>query len=258
VQFEGRKKAVPHLLEFIEHQVVKPRLRRLRPWRYVSYGDIRVRYKSHLDGGGSTCGLGYLPLFRDLGLPRQSRVFEWCAGPAFIGFALLGYGFCDTLCVADINPEAVEACRRTVDDNGLAKRVTVYRSNNLDNIPATEQWDLVVGNPPHFADGSAGQLRYHDADWQLHQRFFEKVVCFLKPGGVVVLLENNNGSIADTFREMIEAAGLSIFFVHGCEDSRTPYPRIYFIAIGRRGDKAPDWVIAFGKTSAKIGQVHIG
>jgi hypothetical protein len=40
----------------------------------------------------------------------------------------------------------------------LAERVTVYRSDNLDGIPASEQWDLVVGNPPHFVDVSPGEL----------------------------------------------------------------------------------------------------
>jgi predicted RNA methylase len=234
------------VLKSIEHGIVKPYLRRLRPWRDVSYGDIRVYYKDHLDGGGRTIGIGYLPLFRDLGLPRQQRVFEWCAGPGFIGFALLGYGFCDTLCVADVNPEAVAACRRTVEKNGLGSRVGVYRSDNFDAIPPTEQWDLVVSNPPHFSDRSPGQLRYHDADWKLHKRFFTTIDRFLKPGGMVVLQENNCGSTAETFRGMIERAGLSIVFVHGCEGQRTPYTRIYYIGIARRGDVVPAWAQAAG------------
>ena len=228
-------------LKLIERRLVKPRLRRLKRWRTVHYGDIWVHYKDHLDGGGRTSGLDYLPLLRDRGAPRQRRVFEWCAGPAFIGFALLGYEFCDTLCVADINPEAIEACRRTVATNKLDGRVAVYRSDNLDEIPAAEQWDLVVGNPPHFADTSPSELRYHDADWQLHRRFFGAVGRFLKPGGMIVLLENNAGSTAETFRPIIEAAGFSIVFVHNCEGRRTPYPRIYFIGIARRGEPPPAW-----------------
>jgi predicted RNA methylase len=233
-----------NVLKLIEHRIVKPQLRRLRPSRYVRYGDICVHYKDHLDGGGRTSGLDYLSLFHDAGMPRQARVFEWCAGPAFIGFALLGYGFCDSLCVADINPEAVAACRRTIADNRLAPRVAVYQSDNLDDIPATEQWDLVVGNPPHFADASPGQLRYHDADWRLHRRFFASVDRWLKPGGMIVLLENNLGSTAETFRGMIEAAGFSIVFVRNDENRRTPYPRIYFIGIARRNDVVPAWAIA--------------
>jgi tRNA1(Val) A37 N6-methylase TrmN6 len=231
-------------LKLIERRIVKPRLRRLKRWRTVRYGEIRVHYKDHLDGGGRTSGLDYLPLFRDRGMPCQPRVFEWCAGPAFIGFALLGYGFCETLCVADVNPEAVEACRRTVADNKLDRRVAVYRSNSLDNIPGAEQWDLVVGNPPHFADSSPDELRYHDADWQLHRRFFASVGRFLKPGGMIVLLENNAGSTAESFREIIETAGFSIVFVHNCEGRRTPYARVYFVGIARRGDAVPAWARA--------------
>jgi len=86
----------------------------------------------------------------------------------FIGVALLGYGFCDTLCLADVNPEAIEACRRSVAQNQLAKRVAVYHSDNLEDIPASEKWDLVVGNPPHFVNNSPGALRFHDCDWTLH------------------------------------------------------------------------------------------
>ena len=45
------------------------------------------------DGGGRTFGIDYLPLFQDLGMPREPRVFEWCAGPGFTGFALLATVF---------------------------------------------------------------------------------------------------------------------------------------------------------------------
>jgi hypothetical protein len=241
--------AMTNIFKLIEHRVVKPQLRRLMPWRHVDYGNIRVHYKDHLDGGGRTSGLDYLPLFQDLGLPRQARVFEWCAGPAFIGFSLLGYDFCNTLCIADINPEAIRACRRTIETNHLTARVALYRSDNLNSIPATEQWDLVVGNPPHFADRSPGQLRYHDSGWQLHRRFFASVGRFLRPGGMIVLLENNLGSTTETFRDMIEAAGFSIVFARNDEARRTPYPRIYFIGIARRGDTVPPWAIAAGQSS---------
>jgi len=235
------------LLKSFERHIVKPRLRRLKPWRRVTYGNIRVNYRDHLDGGGRTFGIEYLPLFHDLDMPRQQRVFEWCAGPGFIGFALLGHGFCDTLCLADINPEAVEACRRTVAQNQLAERVTVYHSDNLDGIPLSEQWDLVVGNPPHFSDVSPGELRFHDECWSLHRSFFNAIGRFVKPGGIIVLLENNHGSTAETFRSMIEAAGLCIVFVHNCESRRTPYTRIYYVGIARRGDTVPAWALTAGK-----------
>jgi tRNA1(Val) A37 N6-methylase TrmN6 len=234
-------------LKTFERRVIKPQLRRLKPRRYVTYGDIRVNYRDHLDGGGRTFGMDYLPLFHDLGVPRQARIFEWCAGPGFIGFALLGHGFCETLCLADINPEAVETSRRTVAENGLAERVAVYRSDNLAGIPASERWDLVVGNPPHFSDLSPGELRFHDERWSLHREFFAAIGNFLKPGGMIVLVENNHGSIAESFRHMIEDAGLCIVFVHNCEGRRTPYNRFYYMGIARRGDSVPVWALAAGQ-----------
>ena len=157
-----------------------------------------------------------------------------------------GHGFCETLCLADVNPKAVEACRLTVARNGLSKRVAVYRSENLDGIPRSECWDLVVGNPPHFADLSPGELRFHDAGWSLH-RNFAAVGNFLKPGGMIVLVENNHGSTAETFRAMIEEAGLCTVFVRNCEGRRTPYNRFYYIGIARRGDTVPAWAVTVGK-----------
>jgi tRNA1(Val) A37 N6-methylase TrmN6 len=235
------EKPVSDVWRRIEHRHVKPLLRRLKPWRRRTFGGIRVHYKTHLDGGGSSFGQDYIALLRGWGMPVQPRAFEWCAGPAFIGFSLLGHGLCETLCLADVNPEAVAACRRTIADNRLGARVSVYRSDNLADIPASEAWDLVVGNPPHFVDVSPGQLRYHDAGWHIHRGFFQNVGRFLKPGGIVVLQENNAGSTVDDFRAMIAQAGLAIVFVHGCAPQRTAESRMYYVGIVRQGDTPPVW-----------------
>ena len=174
-------------LKTFERRVIKPRLRRLKPWRRTTYGDIAVNYRDHLDGGGRTSGMEYLPLFHDLGMPRQGRVFEWCAGPGFIGFSMLAHGLCDSLCLADINDEAVEACRRTIRENGLADRVSVYQSDNLTGIPASERWDLVVGNPPFYAHKQETEIRAFDRDWHIHRGFYANVGRFLKRGGVILM-----------------------------------------------------------------------
>src|SRR5262249_13285361 len=135
------------LLHALKHSYVKPALRRLAPWRQRRLNGIRVHYTHHLDGGGSDFGQQYIPYLRNRGMPAQLRTFEWCAGPAFIGFSMLGAGLTKTLCLADINPAAVQACKRTITDNSLHSLVSVHRSDNLVSIPDTEKWDLVVGNP---------------------------------------------------------------------------------------------------------------
>ena len=140
-------------------RLVKPALNKLNGWAYARYGDTRVHFKKHLDGGGNTFGQDFIPFLEQRRMPRQRRVFEWCAGPGFIGFSLLASGLAETLCLADVNPEAVEACRRTIAESGLKERVCVYQSDNLTDIPTSERWDLVVSNPPHFADDWIGDLR---------------------------------------------------------------------------------------------------
>ena len=123
----------------IEHRHIKPLARHLKPWRTTSYAGIRVHYKKYLDGGGTSFGQNFIPFLHQRGMPKQQRVFEWCAGPAFIGFSMLAYGLCETLCLADINKLAVRACEKTIRDNGLLARVSVYHSDNLLNIPSSER-----------------------------------------------------------------------------------------------------------------------
>jgi methylase of polypeptide subunit release factors len=204
-----------------DHQYIQPLLRRIRPWRQKVIAGVNVHYMKHLDGGGTSFGQGYVPLLRRWNVPKQARVFEWCAGPGFIGFSLLGNDMCQTLCLADINPEAIEACRRTIWDNRLAGRVSIYHSDNLASIPPSERWDLVVGNPPHFIDAYVGELRSHDPGWRIHRTFFATVGPHLNPSAVMVLQENNRGSTVETFRAMIEDAGLSVVFAHNCATERT-------------------------------------
>jgi predicted RNA methylase len=223
---------------------LKPLYRPLIPYKRTTFAGIRISYKGHLDGGGRGFGQDFIPLLQRYGLPKQERVFEWCAGPGFIGFSMLGHGLCSSLCLADINPEAVQACQRSVSENALSDRVSVYRSDNLLNIPSTERWDLIVSNPPHFIDEYIGNLRAHDPDWSIHREFFRTVDPFLKPGGVILLQENNAGSTVETFRPMVEESGLKVAFSHGDLPFRTAQHQYYFIGIIRAGDAAPTWARA--------------
>ena len=82
-----------------------------------------------------------------------------------------------------------------------------------------------MSNPPHF-DEASGDLRSADGGWRIHRRFFAAVGGFLKPGGVVLLQENNAGSTPEDFRPLIEEAGLTIVFVSGAKPVRTPARRV--------------------------------
>ncbi len=107
---------------------------------------------------------------------------------------MLGNDLCESLCLSDINPAAISACRTTVAANNLSSQVSCYVSNNLRDIPVSERWDLVVSNPPHFIDQYAGDIRAHDPDWKIHREFFETVSPHLTEDGIIILQENNRGS----------------------------------------------------------------
>lgn len=178
---------------------------------------IQVVYANELHGGGLQLHPFYLEAVRRMPRSGPRRVFEWCAGPGFIGFSLLAHGLCDTLCLADVNPAAVACCQATIANHGLQDRVTVYHSDNLRDIPATERWDIVVGNPPHFNTTEQipgyAEILYRDLDWHLHKAFYSNVERFLAPSGLVLLLENHHGSMPRDFYPMILAAGLEVVFV---------------------------------------------
>jgi methylase of polypeptide subunit release factors len=172
-------------------------------WKIWKYKGIGVNYRNDLDGTGRSFVRPYVNFLRSnvFGQRRFEKAFEWCSGAGFIGFSLLAEGICKKLCVADINPDAVEALRKTVHDNGLDDVVTVHHSDNFQSIPAQESFDLVVGNPPwyyhdnpsHRVFGSnvlaralhLGRLRAIDDGWKIHEGFYEGVSDHLNPGAVV-------------------------------------------------------------------------
>lgn len=176
-------------------------------YRSVRYGNIDVSYMPDLEGGGMGFGQTYGPVVREM-FGKVGRAYEWCAGPGFIGFSLLANGLCDSLCLSDINPDAVAAARDTVRRNNLEDRVSVYLSDSLDQIPAHEKWDLVVSNPPHFVDQYQGSLRHFDAGWQIHRNFYSHVGAHLNARASLLIQENFEGSVAEDFSAMLTDAGL--------------------------------------------------
>lgn len=215
------------LLRRIGWKMVVPRLR--------TYNGVVVFGDDLLDGEGTTVGQDYLRVLHELDIGPVERLFEFCAGPGYIGFMLLASGYCRNLCLADINPQAVEAQTRTIEHNNLEGLVSTHVSDVFSDIPETEKWDLVVSNPPHFlprwegeipADPrdelaiakvkdryrQAGLLKARDPDWAIHRRFYAGVKRFMKPGGLVVMQENakaftNGMAQEDEFIAMIREGG---------------------------------------------------
>lgn len=181
--------------------------------KHIRYNNIEVVYKEKLHGGGIRFGQQFIPIVKEK-FGHVGHVFEFCAGPGFIGFSLLANNLCDKLTVADINPEAVSVLNETIKRNGLESRATAYLSNCLDSIPETEKWDLVVSNPPHVFCATENEYRKNiilfDPNFNIHKRFYRDIRKFLKPTGSVLLQEHTESTSIDDFKGMIEENGLKI------------------------------------------------
>src|SRR5688500_16853353 len=174
---------------------VGSRLRRPKSWRH---GDIDVSYFHDLDGGGSFAAADYIRVIRAHSDRPFERGFEWCSGPGFIGFSILADGVAKSICCADINPRAIACVRKTIARNSLGDRAAAYVSDNLESVPAHEQFDLVVGNPPSYAGLNPkhpayalfkDDLRPNDPDWRIHRRFFKTIRGHLRPGAMLFIAE---------------------------------------------------------------------
>lgn len=201
----------------------------------------RVQHDSWMDGGGTWFGQEYVDIIRQHYPDRVfERCYEWCAGPAFIGYSILDHGLCKSLCASDIYPEAIERVKETAEIHNLAN-VSAYATGTVVGLPEHEQFDLVVANPPHFLE-CPGDEHYQriavDQNWAAHQEFFANIRQHLLPDGIILLQENQAGSLnrEQDFEPFIAAAGLEIISVFNSPAHYTPehYTQIYYIEIRQR------------------------
>lgn len=201
----------------------------------------RVQHDSWMDGGGSWFGQEYTDIIRQRYPDRVfERCYEWCSGPAFIGFGILDHGLCKSLCVSDIYAEAIERVEQTASMHQLTN-VSAYVTGTVAGLPEHEKFDLVVANPPHFLT-CPGDENYQriavDTDWHIHQEFFANIGRHLLPGGIILLQENQSGSMnrEKDFEPFVAAAGLEITAVIDSPRYYTPdhHTRIYYIEIRQK------------------------
>lgn len=201
---------------------------------------IQVCYSDRTNGAGLETRFDFTNAIQRL-FPNRifNRCYEWCSGPAFFGYSLLGKGVCHSLYLADIFEPAVAQASKTAQNNNLKAQVEVVLSDNWQNIPVGEQFDLIVSNPPHFClqnyyneIWTYEKRIYIDKDWNTHRDFFAGVKKHLAPDGEIVLMECAWGSGVNTFLPMIEAAGLQVaqHFLGDYQHEKLGFP-IYYLNI---------------------------
>jgi hypothetical protein len=195
-------------------------------WKIYRAKGVDVHYLPHLDGGGSTFGRQFLPLLKYLIKPVPVA-FEWCCGPAFIGFSLLGHGVCKKLFLSDANPAAENAVRRTVHKNGLGKTVKFFLRDTVDALPRLPMLDLVVANPPHFNQCKGNRLA-DDQNWRVHREFFECIHSRLRPNADVFLQENFMGAPPHLIVRLANYSKLSFVNVFTAKSADTNVANVYY------------------------------
>lgn len=203
---------------------------------------IQVYYDSWMDGGGTWFGQEYVNIIQQR-YPNRifDRCYEWCSGPGYIGFNILANKLCQGLTLSDMYESAIhDAVAATVRANRLQDIVSSYVGSSLSVLPKHEQFDLVVANPPHYLE-CPGDDNYQriavDHNWQAHQDFFNHIGQHLTDNGVILLQENQAGSLngVEDFRPFIESNGLKItdyFRSTKYYDSNGP-TQIYYIEISK-------------------------
>ncbi|EET90273.1 MAG: class I SAM-dependent methyltransferase [Candidatus Micrarchaeales archaeon] len=178
--------------------------------KFEEYNGIKAFYIPRLNGGATSFGHDFVPIVKSM-FGRVGTICEFCSGPGLIGFSLLANELCDRLCLVDINPEAIELCRYTIEQNGLEGKVDAFVSDGLKNVPANQVWDLVISNPPHF-DGSEKEYKNDliaiDPGWRVHREFYADVGAHLNKGGRILFVENSAGSNYAMWEKMIKENGL--------------------------------------------------
>jgi methylase of polypeptide subunit release factors len=202
---------------------------------------INVYYDSWMDGGGMWFGLDYIDVINQRYPGRTfEHCLEWCSGPGFIGFELLDHGICSGLCLSDIYTPAIDRANETIAHlpDPLQHRASAYATAAVAGLPIAKQFDLVVANPPHFlecpGDDNIQRIKV-DADWAAHREFFLSIKQHLLPNGIILLQENQAGSLAreQEFEADINESGLKITAVFDSKRYYTPndHTQIYYIEI---------------------------
>ncbi len=198
----------------------------------IAIGDgFKLDFKTELDGGGWALANEFCQAIKSR-IGPVGYACEMFAGMGIIGFKMLGIGLCKRLALSDINPEAKISCCNTVKLNGFQDKVKVYESDCFDDIPESEQFELVIGNPPHFnspniarKDGLVRCIRTCDPGWKVHQKFYDDIILHLKPCGHILMCENILQSGPRDFIPMIKEVGLELEEVF----TVTPNPDFYYM-----------------------------
>lgn len=100
----------------------------------------------------------YLHGLEDKQLYQPERILDLCTGSACIAVALASR-FGDALVdAADIDNSALEVAAVNVEHHGMEHQLNLIESDLFDKIPAENQYELIVTNPPYVDAAAMAEL----------------------------------------------------------------------------------------------------
>lgn len=136
----------------ISNTLVLDEINRTTPKFTILENQQRINHPWYLTGGGDLYYPFFLEAIRQHGKPHYNRAFEWCVGHGRIGWEIITKQICDELSFNDCYDLAVETGLKNAKDLGYENKVRGYTTPTISQIPDTEMFDLVVGNPPNAMD----------------------------------------------------------------------------------------------------------
>jgi hypothetical protein len=179
---------------------------------------IEINYHPEMECGG----IEKAPMFIDVvELIAPGRIFdhclEWCSGPGFIGFSLLGKGLCRKLDLADIWKPSLSAAKAVNAFND----VTTWHIRRLSDIQPPQKYDLIVGNPPWNPGNLLNKSRLTcDPGLATLKNFLLDAKNYLTPNGLIVLVEGQEDTGPKDILSVLGGTGLQLTQILTCQDER--------------------------------------
>jgi release factor glutamine methyltransferase len=139
---------------------------------------------------------------------KNKRVADIGTGTGILALAAARAGAASVVAL-DINPNAARSALDNAAAYGFGDRITVLCSNLLSALAARPQFDVILSNPPYFADEPvdlADRAWHAGPDCRDIALLFEQARATLKPGGLMYILLSSQCDI-DRFGVMIQRAG---------------------------------------------------
>lgn len=212
-----------------------------RPYKTSGSTGYLVYDEYGLDGGGRQWGYQFPLELKKLYPDRLFiRCLDWCSGPGYCGFEMLDHGIAESLVLMDLHQKAIDYANITIDKNSCQDNVKSYCLDQIGKLPASEKFDLVIGNPPHSPDVNHrldfDQTRIlSDVGWNTHKEFFDNIGNYLTEDGVIWLCENisQGAGPPKIFKPMIQQNGFKIRNMVYCDDHEIQYKPYYYLEIVR-------------------------